>query len=56
MKLTTCVLETVHFPGHHTGTLISKKIQTVNQYNVSASQVSVVIHHKAANAVLAGEY
>ena len=26
-KLTTCVLETVHFPCHHTGISISKKIQ-----------------------------
>ena len=25
-KLTTCVLETIHFPGHHTGILIYKKL------------------------------
>ena len=55
-KLTTCVLETVHFPGHHTGILISKKIQALTQYDVSTSQVSAVVHDKAANAVLAGEY
>ena len=39
-KLTTCVLETVHFPGHHTGKLIYKRLQKApTQYDVSASQV-----------------
>ena len=26
-NLTSCILETVHFPGHHTGILISQKIK-----------------------------
>ena len=26
-NLTTCVLETAHFPGHHTGILTSQKIK-----------------------------
>ena len=37
-KLTTCVLETVYFPGHHTGIIILKKIQeALTQYDVCTS-------------------
>lgn len=55
-NLTSCVLETVHFPGHHTGILISQKIkEALAKYDVTADQISAVIHDKAANAVLAGE-
>ena len=55
-NLTTCVLETVHFPGHHTGILISQKIKgALAKYNVTTDQISAVIHDEAANAVLAGK-
>lgn len=55
-NLTSCVLETVHFPGHHTGILISQKIkEALAKYDVTADQISAVIHDEAANAVLAGE-
>ena len=56
-KLTTCVLETVHFPGHHTGISISKKIQeALTQYDISTTQVSAVVHDEASNAVLADKH
>ena len=56
-KLTTCVLETVHFPGYHTGISISKKIQeALTQYDISTTQVSAVVHDEASNAVLAGKH
>ena len=52
-NLTTCVLETIHFPGHHTGILISQKIKdALAKYD---DDVSAVVHDEAANAVLAGE-
>ena len=55
-NLTTCVLETVHFPGHHTGILISQKIrEALEKYDVTADQISTVVHDEAANAVLAGK-
>ena len=55
-NLTTCVLETIHFPGHHTGILISQKIKDVlAKYDVTTDNVSAVVHDEAANAVLAGE-
>ena len=55
-NLTSCVLETIHFPGHHTGILISDKIQeTLGHYNIDVKQISAVVHDEASNAVLAGE-
>jgi len=55
-NLTTCILETVHFPGHHTGILILQKIKdALAQYDVTADRVSAVVHDEAANAVLAGK-
>ena len=54
--LTSCVLETIHFPGHHTGISISEKIQgTLGHYNVDVRQISAVVHDEASNAVSAGE-
>ena len=55
-NLTSCVLETIHFPGHHTGISISEKIQeTLGHYNIDVKQISAVVHDEASNAVLAGE-
>ena len=55
-NLTSCVLETVHFPGHHTGILISQKIKdALTKYDVAPDQISAVIHDEGANAVLAGK-
>ena len=55
-NLTSCVLETVHFPGHHTGILISEKIKdALTKYDAAPDQISAVIHDEAANAVLAGK-
>ena len=56
-NLSACVLESVHFPGHHTGTLISQKVQeALSKYDVSTDQVSTIVHDEAANAVLAGKF
>ena len=55
-NLTSCVLETIHFPGHHTGISISEKIQeTLGHYNIDVKQISAIVHDEASNAVLAGE-
>ena len=55
-NLTTFVLETVHFPGHHTGILISQKLkEALAKYDITADQISAVLHDEAANAVLAGK-
>jgi len=56
-NLTTCVIETVHFPGLHTGILISQKVkEALSKFDVSTDQVSTVVHDEAANAVLAGGF
>ena len=53
---TTCVLDTVHFPDHHTCILISKKIrEALEKYNVTVDQISAVVHDEVTNAVLAGK-
>ena len=55
-NLTTFVLETVHFPGHHTGILILQRLkEALAKYDVTADQISAVLHDEAANAVLAGK-
>ena len=53
---TSCVLETVQFPGHHTGVRIADQVKgSLQRFNLSESLVSTVIHDEAANAVLAGK-
>ena len=55
-NLTSCVVETIHFPGHHTGISISEEIQeTLSHYNIDVKQISMAVHDEASNAVLAGE-
>ena len=55
-NLTTFVLETVHFPGHHTGILILQKLkEALAKYDVTTDQISAVLHDEAANAILAGK-
>ena len=55
-NLTSCVLETTHFPGHHTAVSISEKLQeTLMCYKVDMDSVSAVVHDEASNAVSAGE-
>ena len=55
-NLTPCVLETIHLPEHHTGILISEKIQkTLDHYNIDVKQISAIVHDEASSAVLAGE-
>ena len=50
------MLETKHFPGHHTGVSISEKLQeTLTSYKVNMESVSAIVHDEASNAVLAGE-
>ena len=56
-KLTSFVLETIHFPGNHTAIRISEKLQEVLcHYNIGSEQVSAIVHDEASNAVLAGMF
>ena len=53
--MTSCVLETIHFPGNHTAIHISGKIKEVlRHYNIGSEQISVIVHDEASNDVLAG--
>ena len=55
-NLVSCVLETIHFPGSHTGIRISEQIKgSLTCYNIRPDQVSAVVHDEAANVVLAGK-
>ena len=55
-NLVSCVLETIHFPGSHTGIRISEQIKgSLTSYNIRPDQVSAVVHDEAANVVLAGK-
>ena len=55
-NLVSCVLETIHFPGSHTGIRISEQIKgSLTAYNVKPDQGSAVVHDEAANVVLAGK-
>ena len=54
-KMTSCVLETIYFPGNHTAIRISEKIKEVlHHYNIGSEQISAIVHDEASNAVLAG--
>ena len=56
-KLTSCVLETIHFPGNHTAIRISEKLQEVLcPFNIGSEQVSAIVHDEALNAILAGMF
>lgn len=55
-NLVSCVLETIHFPGSHTGIRISEQIKgSLTSYNIQPVQVSAVVHDEAANVILAGK-
>ena len=54
-NLVSCVLETKHFPGSHTGVRISEEIRNaVEKLGLPWSKVVAVVHDEAANAELAG--
>ena len=55
-ELQSCVLETTHFSGSHTGIKISEQIMNaVSRFDVPAEKVCAVVHDQAANAELAGK-
>ncbi len=55
-NLVSYVLETIHFPGSHTGIRISEQIKgSLTRCGLQPSQVSAVVHDEAANVVLAGK-
>lgn len=42
-KLTSCVLETIYFPGNHIAIHISEKIKEILlQYNISSEETSLL--------------
>ena len=54
-ELVSCVLETIHFPGSHTGIRISEQIKgSLTSYGIPPEKISAVVHDEAANVVLAG--
>lgn len=55
-NLVSCVLETIHFPGSHTGVRISEQIKgSLTSYGIQPDKISAVVHDEAANVVLAGK-
>ena len=55
--LVSYVLETVHFPGRHTGIRISEQIEkSLLSYRMQTNQISCLVHDEAANAVLEGKF
>ena len=56
-KLTSYVLETIHFPGNHTEIHISEKLQEVLcHYNIGSQKFKAIVHDEASNVVLAGMF
>ena len=54
--LVSYVLETVHFPGRHTGIRISQTEKSLLSYRMQTDQISCLVHDEAVNAVLAGKF
>lgn len=50
------LLETIAFPGSHTGVRIAEQLKgTANRLGLATQQITGVVHDEAANAVLAGK-
>lgn len=53
-ELVSCVLETTHFAGSHTGVNISEQLKhAVERFDVDSSKVVAIIHDQATNVQLA---
>ena len=51
--MTSCVLETIYFPGNHTAIHISEKIKEVlHHYNSGSEQILAIVHDKVSNATV----